>query len=151
MTRWGFFVRSLFLTVFTVSAPLAAEAPTITQLPGAAGCVNATGADGCADTHSLNVPSEIAVSPDGKNAYAVVNGSDALLIFDRNESTGAITPKTGTDGCVSDEGAPDLCVNGNALNGPLGVAVSGDGRNVYLVAFVGGRSPSSTATRRPGQ
>ena len=39
---------------------------------------------------------------------------------------------------MSDEGAPDLCVDGNALNGLLGVAVSGDGRNVYVVAFVGG-------------
>jgi DNA-binding beta-propeller fold protein YncE len=139
MVGRGFSTRSLLLSALVfVASPSAGEAPTITQLPGAAGCFNPTGAESCAVTHSLDLPFEMTVSPDGRNAYVVVNGSDALLIFDLHESTGEITPKSGTDGCVSDEGSPGQCVDGNGIDGPAGVAVSHDGRNLYLVAFDGG-------------
>ena len=56
MARWGS-PCSLVLSLLALTAsPSGAEAPTIIQLPGAAGCLNATGAEDCADSHSLNLP-----------------------------------------------------------------------------------------------
>ena len=111
----------------------------IAQPTGTAGCVSETGAGACANGHALTNPGAPTVSPDGKSLY--VTSDDAVVRFNRNPTTGAITQPPGTAGCVSNTGAGP-CVDGHALNGPTGVAVSPDGKSVYAAV------PSSTAVAR---
>jgi DNA-binding beta-propeller fold protein YncE len=111
----------------------------IAQPTGTAGCVSETGAGACANGHALTNPGAPTVSPDGKSLY--VTSDDAVARFNRNPNTGAITQPAGAAGCVSNTGAGP-CVDGHALNGPTGVAVSPDGKSVYAAV------PSSTAVAR---
>src|SRR5688572_14379694 len=100
-------------------------------LTGAPTCVNDTGTFDCTDGSALDGPQRLAMSPDGKNVYVPTAGSDALVVLDRNAATGALAPKPGTHGCVSDTGAGP-CVDGIALENAADAVVSPDGRNVYL-------------------
>jgi DNA-binding beta-propeller fold protein YncE len=106
----------------------------ITQLDGTAGCISETGAGPCANGRALRSPLTLAVSSDGKSVYVASQGSDAIARFSRSLTSGAITQPSGTAGCVSETGGAP-CVNGHALDGALGVAVSRDGKSVYAVAF----------------
>jgi DNA-binding beta-propeller fold protein YncE len=109
----------------------------------AAGCVedgdhSSPACDQTAD--GLDGASSAAVSPDNKSVYVVSLGDDAIVRFDRDTTTGAITPA----GCVDDnDTGPEPCDQStDALNGPISVAVSPDagGRSVYVVSTVfGGR------------
>jgi DNA-binding beta-propeller fold protein YncE len=111
----------------------------ITQPVGTAGCVSETGSGGglgegpCADGHGLLAPTSVAVSPDGKSVYVASLGSDAVARLDRNTTTGAITQPAGTAGCVSETGSGP-CADGHALDDPLGVASSADGKSVYVAS-----------------
>ncbi len=49
---------------------------------------------------------------------------------------GELSQKPGTAGCVSETGTGGLCQNGRALETPLGVAASPDGRNLYVASAV---------------
>jgi DNA-binding beta-propeller fold protein YncE len=76
----------------------------------------------------------VTVSADGSSVYVSSGSSNALIVFDRNVATGALTQKTGTAGCVSNTGSGGACVDGLALSVPQSVVVSADGRNVYSVS-----------------
>ena len=99
----------------------------ITQPAGAAGCVSETGAGPCADGHALKLPGGVVVSPDGKSVYVASYFSNAVVRFNRNTTTGAITQA----GCVSETGAGP-CADGHALDGASFVTVSPDGKSVYV-------------------
>ena len=51
--------------------------------------------------------------------------------------TGALTQPAGTAGCVSETGAGP-CANGHALIAPYSVAVSPNGKSVYVASFDSG-------------
>jgi DNA-binding beta-propeller fold protein YncE len=106
----------------------------ITQPAGTAGCVSETGAGPCADGHGLKGAHGVAVSPDGKSVYVASGGSDAVARLNRNTTTGAITQPAGTAGCVSETGTGGTCADGHGLKGPQGVAVSPDGKSVYVAS-----------------
>ncbi len=108
----------------------------ITQPAGAAGCISETGAGPCADGHALRLASGVAVSPDGKSVYVASSFSNALARFTRNTTTGAITQPAGSAGCISEDGAGP-CADGHGLFYAAGVAVSPDGRNVYVASSGG--------------
>ena len=86
--------------------------------------------------------------------YATSVGSNAVLSFHRNRSTGALTQLGGGAGCITNATAPG-CVVGRALDGPDSITVSPDGKNVYVVAFTGSsvavftRNPSTGALTQP--
>ena len=67
---------------------------SLIQLAGAAGCIGAAEEPGCGNTTALGVPSDLTLSPDGKNVY-VLNSAAAgvALTLDRSASTGALTLK----------------------------------------------------------
>jgi DNA-binding beta-propeller fold protein YncE len=105
---------------------------SISQPAGSAGCISERGTD-CADGHGLGYPQDVTVSPDGKNVY-VASFGDAVARLDRNTTTGSISQPAGTAGCISQTGAGP-CAGGHALDGSRGVAVSADGKSVYIASF----------------
>lgn len=133
----------------------------LTQKAGTDGCVSEDGSGGdCVDGVGLNTVSRTEVSPDGKNLYAVAGatgGSLAVTIFDRNTTTGTITQKAGTDGCISNSGSGGACQDGRGLSGPRGLAVSPDGTAVYVstedsdgVVIFDRDSTTGALAQRPG-
>ena len=59
------------------------------------------------------------MSPDGKSVYVASQNSDAVVRFNRDTTTGAITQPAGAAGCISETGAGP-CANGHGLDGPSG-------------------------------
>jgi len=107
----------------------------LTQLAGTAGCVSETGTAGaCANGVALDFPTGVAVSPNGKNVYVTASGSNAISAFARDVKTGALTQLAGTAGCVSETGSGGLCADGKALLAPFAVAVSQNGKSVYVAS-----------------
>ena len=68
---------------------------SLKQLPLPQGCLDQSGAGGCADIIApmANV-GEPAISPDGLHLYVPGRDSDSLNVFDRNPTTGVLTEKT---------------------------------------------------------
>ena len=132
-----------------------ARSGRLTQLKGVGGCIAAKGAGGCAPAIGLNGPNSVAVSPDGRNVYATSLVSEAVTVFDRNRTTGALSQLPGGGGCISGLAFPG-CTNGRALVGPDVIVASPDGDNVYVGSFFGNavavfnRDPSSGALTQPG-
>jgi DNA-binding beta-propeller fold protein YncE len=127
---------------------------TLTQKPGAAGCISESGAVPCADATGLDGAFGVTVSPDGRNVYAASQFSDAVTVFDR-DAAGALTQKPLTAGCVSDAGSAGACADGTALDGARSVVVSPDGRSVNAAAddssavSVFDRGPDGALTQHP--
>jgi DNA-binding beta-propeller fold protein YncE len=123
--------RSNAIAVFVRNAKTGA----LTQAAGRAGCIAAGGAEGCAPARALAGPNSVAVSADGRSVYATSLASNAVDVFARNPSNGALTQVAGS-GCVTN--APTAgCVTGRTLDGPDVVSVSPDGKSVYVGAFKG--------------
>lgn len=71
----------------------------------------------------------VAVSPDAASVYA--RGSNQLLTFDRNASSGTLAQKLGVTGCIAEEAALP-CASGVGIAGSgFETVVSPDGRHVY--------------------
>ncbi|HMJ73307.1 MAG TPA: beta-propeller fold lactonase family protein [Solirubrobacterales bacterium] len=100
------------------------------QLPGAAGCVSGVPLPGCATATALLGPDVVVVSPDGKNVYVGSFFGNAVVAFGRDPSTGAIAQLSGSAGCLAE--ATSGCAVGLALGAPEGMAISGDGKSVYV-------------------
>ena len=99
-----------------------------------AGCIADTGdTAGCGTTQQgLNGARSVAVSPDGKSVYVASLIDDAIVRFDRNTTTGALTGA----GCIADTGDTAGCgTTQQGLDGASGVAVSPDGKSVYVASF----------------
>jgi DNA-binding beta-propeller fold protein YncE len=121
------------LVLLLATAAALAATGALTQPAGSAGCVSETGAGPCANGHGLVSPFGVAVSPDGKSVY-VASGGSAVARLNRNTTTGAITQPAGSAGCVSEDGTGP-CADGHGLVNPSGVAVSRDGKSVYIASY----------------
>jgi 6-phosphogluconolactonase (cycloisomerase 2 family) len=67
-------------------------------------------------------------------SYLIPGGSGgAVAVFARDQMTGVLTQLPGAAGCVSQAGY-DGCTPAIALTQPIGVLVSGDGKNVYVAS-----------------
>jgi Ca2+-binding RTX toxin-like protein len=142
------------------SAPAAADTGDLTQKPGIAGCFSASGADfsgtpgTCTAAPGLNSSRNLVLSPDGKHVYAP---GGALTIFDRDQATGALTQKPGPAGCIGPDGDGVTCALGRGFQYINDVAISPDGKNVYLTGAteVGGslavfnRDPATGTLTQP--
>jgi DNA-binding beta-propeller fold protein YncE len=100
------------------------------------GCLANDGTQGCVDLPGapLDGANGVAVSPDGTSVYVTSLGSDSVAHFARNGPDGQIVyagclANDGTQGCVDLPGAP--------LDGANGVAVSPDGKSVYVASYYG--------------
>jgi DNA-binding beta-propeller fold protein YncE len=131
--RAGFLVLLATLAFLLVTTTALAVTGGLTQPAGVAGCVSETGSGHCADGHALTRAGSVAISPDGKSVYVASLESDAVTRFNRDTATGWIAEPAGTAGCISETGAGP-CANGHGLTSPDSVAVSSDGKSVYVVS-----------------
>lgn len=141
----------------------AASPGALTQLAGTSGCflgkASAAKSARCATAHGLGSTQHVAISPDGRNVYASSNDSWGLVAFRRDAKTGKLRQLPGRQGCFTDVSAPRLgCTQGRGLVWAFWVAVSPDGRNVYVTGGTGNaiavfrRNRSTGAlTQLPGQ
>jgi 6-phosphogluconolactonase (cycloisomerase 2 family) len=83
--------------------------------------------DEVAGASTLDGARAVALSPDGLHLYAAASRDDALTVFRRDPSTGALAFVEAHEDEIGD-------VNG--LNGAQAVAVSPDGEHVYVAAEV---------------
>jgi len=128
----------------------------LTQLADGAGCLAAGLVAGCGPARALLGPNSVAVTPDGSAAYVASVLSASLTGFARSSATGALTQYDGLAGCVTSR-PTTRCGVGRGLRGPEGVAVSPDGRNVYVASFLSGgigvfvRDPATGTVRQAGR
>ncbi len=109
----------------------------LTQLLGFDGCIAEVGGATCTDGRALGDPlgsGAVTISPDGKHVYVASLIGDAVAVFTRNKTTGALTQLPGTDGCISETGSGGVCTDGKALSDVVSVVVSKDGKHVYVAS-----------------
>src|SRR5262245_41973691 len=70
-----------------------------TQLGSPLGCLKA-GLAGCGTLHDGEGAYGLVISPDGKNVYTTAWYSNAVISYDRNATTGALSQKAGQGGCI---------------------------------------------------
>jgi DNA-binding beta-propeller fold protein YncE len=100
-----------------------------------AGCIGDVddNPDGCPQTAGgLFHAESVAVSENGDSVYVAASADNAIVSFDRNTSSGALTPA----GCIGDARHNSDCAQTTlGLRGATSVAVSADGKSVYTAAF----------------
>ena len=163
----------LFWAVAAIYPSHASAATGFGPLSGSTGCIVGPGGRSaeegtqeCAIGKGLLGVNAVAVSPDGKNVYAVAGTAGsipatsfgALVVMSRDPATGAIAEvgcmsSDGTDGRVAASGA---CTAMPSLLGADGVAVSPDGSTVFISAGSSGsvvafsRNPENGSLTRLG-
>ncbi len=146
-----------------VQPPVETSEGALEQLPGRLGCLSSGKAANklCGKARALKGAGPfagsraIAISPDGRNVYVASAGSDAIAVFDRSRSTGALTQPKGKAGCVAAvvgkaKGAQG-CGLAIGLLAPNSVAVSPDGANVYATTRDGASVITFHRNRKTGE
>jgi hypothetical protein len=103
----------------------------LTQLRGRAGCLQATGRDGCARLHGIRTPSGFDLSPDGRRAYVGTTFNDKAIGIFRRTRRGRLVQLPGRQGCVS-RPRRDGCARARISNNPYEVHIAPDGRHAYV-------------------
>jgi 6-phosphogluconolactonase (cycloisomerase 2 family) len=119
-----------------------AQEGSFNQLTGERGCVVQVGSDSlesCARAPGLASANAVAVSPDQRHVYVAAGGSttfgsNAVVTFARSPENGALqfvscVSDSGGDGRIGTDGR---CEDGDALLGANDIAVTPDGRFVYV-------------------
>ncbi len=107
----------------------------LSQAGDGSGCIANAAIAGCTTGRALDGPDVVVVSPDGNNVYVGAFFGNAVAVFARDPSTGALTQAADATGCLVN--APtDGCTTALALAAPEGMAISADGDNVYVATAV---------------
>lgn len=109
---------------------------SLRQKRGRAGCLSRTGSRGqCGRAPRLNDELySVVISPDGRDVYVASRKGDSIIVFDRNRRRGTLQQKRGRAGCVSRTGSRGACSPGRGLDRAFDLAVSPNGKTVYLVS-----------------
>ncbi len=83
----------------------------------------------CFNAVGLITPDVVVVSPDGANVYAGSFFGNSVASFARNPKSGALAQLGGSAACIAEATAG--CATGVGLKSVEGLAISGDGGNVY--------------------
>ena len=128
--------RSLYVTSYLGDAVTAFSRDPGSGALTETGCWAEGGAHGCTSARGIDGAYDVAISADGRNVYVAARVSGAVATFARDGATGALVQLGGENGCISQGGAEGCRPSTHAsLSGARGVAVSPDGRNVYVGAF----------------
>jgi DNA-binding beta-propeller fold protein YncE len=106
---------------------------SLTQATDGSGCIANGALSGCATGVQLEGANAVAFNPGG-DVYVTSLFSNSVTAFTRSRTTGGLAQKQGTAGCLVWLRAVG-CSFGRALRAPEGLAVSPDGKNVYVAAF----------------
>jgi DNA-binding beta-propeller fold protein YncE len=101
----------------------------LTQLPIGFGCISGLPVPVCASGRALVAPDVVVISPDGRNVYVGSFFGNAIAVFNRDPTSGALAQAAGTTGCLA--AATSGCAPGLALGAPEGLAISGGGTSLY--------------------
>ena len=125
------------------------ETGDLTQLSGTPGCVNDTGGE-CTDglAQALGVET-VEVSPDGKAVYALSPARDAITLYTRDATSGALTPIPAPTGCIVG-GAADGCTVATGLGEPRAIAFSSRRRECLRRLRTARRDPRLRPRRLDG-
>lgn len=128
----------------------------LAQASDGSGCIVQAALTGCTLGRELAGANAVAISPDDDNAYVTSLFSNSVTAFDRSPTSGALAQKEATNACLVFLRSAG-CSFGRALAAPEGVAVSPDGRNVYLASFRTGaidvldrRAEGGAVRQKPG-
>jgi DNA-binding beta-propeller fold protein YncE len=125
------------------------------QKPGRAGCIGEGETPSCAKGRAIDDITGIVMSADGRFVYAAAKDDNAVVAFRRNPVTGVLHQLRGAAGCISETATEDGCGRAHMLQGPIGLALSPDGKNIYTGDFVGSsvsildRNPVTGALSQP--
>ena len=116
----------------TSIAAFARDAKTgaLTQLAGPLGCISSS-TGGCTRALGLSGVSQMEIAPGGRFLYAVSSIANSVTGFARDVTTGALTQLKGAAGCVRPGGLGG-CASGVGLLGASALAISPDGRSLYV-------------------
>jgi DNA-binding beta-propeller fold protein YncE len=103
----------------------------LSQPPGPRGCIRDGGGFGCASARHLNELDELALSPDGRNAYVTALGK--LIVLRRNRASGELSQLPGRAGCIAAVPPYTDCASDRGLNA-VTIAISPDGRHAYATS-----------------
>jgi sugar lactone lactonase YvrE len=98
----------------------------------------------CPGVPGLQQAQAVAVSPDGKSVYVASFGDRAVVRFDRNLATGALTFAQCLDD--NDNGGKAACPGVDGLDEVNGLAVSPDGKSLYAIGEALVRFARNTTT-----
>lgn len=131
-----------------------ARSGALRQLPSGSGCIANFPLPGCTVGRALSGADVVAVSPDGSNVYVGSFFGSSIAVFDRDRQSGDLAQPADQTGCLSEAATAD-CAQGLALSSPEGLAVSGDGENVYVATAASNavlsldRDPNTGALTQP--
>jgi len=125
-----------------------------------ASCIeDPTGGECNRDFDGLDGVGSLALSPDGRDLYAVsfrrtaapVGGDSALVHLRRNKRTGRLRPVSCTQDADDVPGGPTCPNTLELLDGPIDVVVSPNGRHVYVLAYLESALLHFKRNRRSGR
>ncbi|BFU46239.1 hypothetical protein KRMM14A1004_44760 [Krasilnikovia sp. MM14-A1004] len=89
---------------------------------------------GCTSARSIAGADGIAMSPDGAFVYVAGYSSNAVTVFSRDSSTGALTQLASTAGCTTNTTVSG-CTRGYGLGQPYYLRVAPDGKSLYVASY----------------
>jgi hypothetical protein len=112
------------------------------QLGGADGCISYDGSGGlCSEGKLMESVKDTAISPDGKNLYAVSQNNQAVLVFDRD--TGAVPAPSGGSSGGSPDG-PSGGASGGSSDGDSGGTTTPTGTDTGQAPTPAGTNTTQT-------
>jgi len=127
----------------------------LAQASDGSGCIVESALAGCTLGRELSGANAVAVSPNDGGVYVTSLFANSVTSFSRNASSGVLTQREGTGGCLIYLRSAG-CSFGRALIAPEGLALSPDGKNVYVAAFKTGaiavlnRGKAGSVAQKPG-
>jgi DNA-binding beta-propeller fold protein YncE len=135
VTTGGMTCLALVLGALLMSAPPAAAAAvgSLSRISGPSSCLSEKRSASCVFGRGVLNVRVVVVSPDARNVYVIGGIHASIAIFRRDTRTGALTQLAGAPGCITSVPIKG-CARGRAIRGASLLALSPDGRYVYVTA-----------------